>query len=548
MKKILLLIAFVLFSSVAFAQTDKIILVSDVTSADMLIGKAASEKTGIPMLVLENGMLSDDIKAQLSNLSVKTVILIGGPAVIKPETGVELQNSGYTVVRLWGDERTGTSLEVAKYFWPEGTACAVIVDDSKDSDADTQIQSAASEAASNGNCPLFPVPKGKAPAEVLDILKTLNTTNVEFIGFSSSAELKLLKLQLKEITGNIHEIQKEVEREIENKTNDTLKLVIIASTHWRDVLGTGGNPERHTIIRIVSNTSSIQELLDLIKTKNITDIRVVGNPLLADQIASLLQAQNITVEKVSGEKSDEVARKLLMKSLKHWEERRRNATINETSHREIIKQRLYALLNDTQDKLNQLELELAQLNASGADPERVALIQSRIDAAQSQISAIMSYIDNGNFDTARIRMNTIINSVMELRWVHRAELKVDSLQDLRDEENDIDETQHGSDLLDIESKLAELKSRCNSTSIENIIQKARSLKQAITDATASGNFLNASQLSIELRELVKQARSLKDVCEKHGKITRTLENMADQRAEKVQNILQRFRNSDEGHD
>ena len=84
--KILLTLAFVLFATVAFAQTsDKIILVSDTNSVDMNIAKAAGEKAGIPVLVLEDGILNNDLKNSIADVDAKTIILVGGPSVIKPE-------------------------------------------------------------------------------------------------------------------------------------------------------------------------------------------------------------------------------------------------------------------------------------------------------------------------------------------------------------------------------------------------------------------------------------------------------------------------------
>ena len=64
-------IAFVLvaLSSIAFAQSvDKVIVVSDVTSADFLIAKSAGEKSGIPVLIAANGEITAELKAKLAEL------------------------------------------------------------------------------------------------------------------------------------------------------------------------------------------------------------------------------------------------------------------------------------------------------------------------------------------------------------------------------------------------------------------------------------------------------------------------------------------------
>ncbi len=543
MKSIIIVpLIFILLSTTVFAQSvDKVILVSDTTSVDMLIAKAAAEKTGMPILILENGTLSDSVKNELAALGVRTVILVGGPVVIKPETETALQDLGYIVVRLWGMERTGTSLEVAKYFWQEGAPCAVLADDTKDSDADTDIQAEASEAAANSNCPFIPVPKGKIPAEVLDIISELNISEAKFVGLSASAEFrsKLAKLRLKEIVGSKAKISGDVDAEIENRTksdNGTLKLLVIAAPHWKNVLGHAGHSERHTIVRIVSGTDAVPKLVELINAKNITDVRVLGQPALAGDIASLLEAQNITVKKISGEKASAVAIDALKESIVRWEERRRQAVSNETLHREKIKQRLYALLNKTEDKLNRWEAELAQLNASGANEESTALLQNKIDDAQSQLSAIKTYIENGNYDTARIRLAKVMHDVAVIRWTYRTQLKLNINDDINDEEDDLGETERKADVSSVESRLPTLRANCNAAAIENLVNKSKSLRQAMEDAKASGDFPKASQFSIEVRDLAEQAKHLGDVCEKSKRIAEKFEQAAEKIAERAEGM------------
>ncbi|HIG97166.1 MAG TPA: hypothetical protein HA230_02370 [Candidatus Aenigmarchaeota archaeon] len=544
--KILLTLAFVLFATVAFAQTsDKIILVSDTNSVDMNIAKAAGEKAGIPVLVLEDGILNNDLKNSIADVDAKTIILVGGPSVIKPEIETELQNLNYNVIRLWGMERTGTAVEVAKYFWQGGSGCVVIADDTMNNEDDTETQTEASTLASSGKCPFLPVPEGKIPAEVLDILKDLNVSEAKFVGSSSSSEFraKFAKLHMKEIIGDKNKINDYVASEVENTTKrdgGNLKLNIIAAPQWKDILGHGGHAEKHTIVRIVSSTDAISKLIELIKSKNITDVRVLGSPALSDSIASALEAQNITVKKISGEKASDVARNAMKESLLKWEEKRREAAANDIASREKIRKRLYELLNKIEDRINHLEIEITQLNASGANPNKIADLQSKIDDAQSQISAIKTYIDNNNFETARLRMVKLLGDIEKMRWQYRADIKLDVNEDLRDEQHSLEETQDNGDVSSIHSKLAELRTKCNSTSIETIVEKATSLKQPIQAAKSSGDFTNASQLALEMRDLKKQAEHLSKLCEKLGVIEKRLQHAAEKRVERAQAISKRL--------
>ena len=64
-----------------------------------------------------------------------------------------------------------------------------------------------------------------------------------------------------------------------------------------------------------------------------------------------------------------------------------------------------------------------------------ALLQNRIDRAQSQIGAIKDYISNDNLETARTRMASLSSEVRKIRWLYRMELRVDARQDVSDEES-----------------------------------------------------------------------------------------------------------------
>ncbi len=526
---------FALFASAAFAQTDTVILVSDTTHVDMLIAKAAGDKEGIPVLVLENGMLSADINTQLTDLGVRTVILVGGPVVVKPEVQTELEGFGYNVVRLWGAERTGTAVEVASYFWKGGSRCIVLADDTKNSDADSETQSEASQDASINGCPFIPVPIGTIPAEVLDLMKSLNAQEARFVGRAASAEfrLKLGKLRMIELIGNRDDVEDRLDDEageLAHNASQRLKLVIVAAPNWKHMLGFGGHGGRHTLVRIVSNTSSVPDLVNLVKERNITTVFVVGKPELAQDIANQLEAQGIDVRQISGENATDVSKKAVNATIESWKEMRRHSMGNDTLIRQQIKQHLLDYLNRTESRLNLLEAEIASLNTSEVNQNHIQKIQEKIDYAQSQISAMRDNIQNGNFETARSRMAKMIDGVNFLRWLYRIELKIDQLREVEEEENDNDETERENDVSEIESRLAQLRARCNANSIEGLITKARSIRMLIEEAKARGDFIHSAELLIELRGIVEQAKHLGNVCERAGRISEMLENIAERRS------------------
>ncbi len=441
MKRIFFAVAFLLLSSFAFAQpVDRVLLVSDITSADMLIAKAAGEKTGAPVLILENGSLTEDVSAELSSLGIKTVILVGGPAVILNETETALEKS-YTVIRLWGHERTGTAVETARYFWSEGAGCAVLADDTKDSEADTELQTEASQIATADNCPFLPVPGGRMPSEVVSLLSDLGVSRATFVGLSPGEfRAKLAGIERREVLGDAALIRGAAEDIIRNRTRDengTLRLLIIAAPHWKHALGHGGHAGRHTIVRIVSSTDSAPRIIELIDSRNISDVRILGSPALAADMAAQLEAAGINATKVSGERASEVAIKSVRESWERWQQRRKEAHGSETNVRakNPIKRHVTAMVNKLENNLNGLEAEAAELRNSGANETAVALLQNRIDNAQSQLGAIRDYITNDNLDTAKRRITRLNSEVRKIRWLYRVQLKVDTSQDVSAEES-----------------------------------------------------------------------------------------------------------------
>ncbi len=537
MKKFLLPLVFVLLASVGFAATDTVMLVSDTTSVDMLIAKAASERAGVPLLVLEDGILADALKTELSDLGVKTVVLVGGPAVISEAIETELAED-YDVVRLWGNERTGTAVEVAKYFWYGGTDCVVLADDTKDSAADTEVQTEASLEASTDGCPFFPVPKGKVPAEVLDTVSQLGATKAKFVGLAASGEFKAKfgKLTQKENVGDLDAIRANIQERIKEKAGEDLRLLVVAAPNWRDVLGHAGHSGMHTVVKVVTSAEPVPRLVEFVNNNNITNVAVVGNPELSAEIVTAFETAGINVTKLSG-KHAEVARKALKETKKRWEERARALRAIEVRLRKHMKANLEDYLERLRDRLDQIEAELADM-ADTADADKLAIVQEKVDAAQTQLTAIESYIENGNYLTARKRLARLTHSVLSARWMNRAALGIDSAEDVMEEENSLENT--NSDVSGLASRLDSLKAKCNADALDDIIAEARSLHTSMQTAKEEGDYGKASRLAVQLRNTLRHANNLGNICEKTDKISTNLISAVNQRVQRVQALKTRI--------
>ncbi len=535
----LLSVAFILvaLSSIAFAQTvDKVIVVSDTTSADFLIAKSAGEKSGIPVLVAVNGEITAELKAQLAEVKPKTVILIGGPAVIKPEAEAELTAEGYSVIRIWGLERTATAIEAAKYFWREGASCAVLVDDTKNSDDDTELQSSASNLAAHKKCLFIPVPNGTMPADILSALQDLGPKEIFFISKHMRMEIKdqLKQFRLKEKSNT-----DDVDEEILNETSqDKRKLVIVAAPHWKHVFGTGGQTYHQTIVRIVSNANQTPMLIELINSRNITDIRVVGSPALAQQIADQLNASNITVKKISGERASEVAHRVLKDFLEKWNEKRRDAENKEAINKERIKARLLLVVNSTEQYLDAWLVRLDKLAAEGADTDKISQLKELIADAKSRLGEIRRKVLEGDVTGAERLLFEVRNNFEKAKFRFRLEIKWRIDDEVETEENDAEKLEVKLDVRDLENKFGELRRRCvNITAVESLVERAKTLRDQLKEAREQGNLTNAAEIARGGHDVAELARALGDVCDKRGEISDKLRKIADERVKR--NVMEK---------
>lgn len=532
MKWLGIVFVLVVLSSIAFAQSvDKVIVVSDTTSADFLIAKSAGEKSGIPVLIAVNGEITAELKAQLADLKPKTIILIGGPAVIKPEAEAELTAEGYNVIRIWGLERTATAIEAAKYFWREGASCAVLVDDTKNSDDDTELQSSASNLAAHKRCLFIPVPNGTMPADVLSALQDLGPREVFFIS-------KLLRMEIKERLKQFRLSEKndtnDVDERILNETpQGKRKLVIVTAPNWKHVFGTGGQTYHQTIVRIVSNVNQTPMLIELINSRNITDIRVVGFPALAQQIADQLNASNITVKKISGERASEVAHRVLKEHLEKWNEKRRDAENEETINKERIKAKLLLAINLTEKHLDAWLVRLDELAAEGADADKISQLKELIADAKSKLGEIRRKVLDGDIDGAERLRFEVKNNFEKAKFRFRLDIKLRIHDEVETEENDVEKLEVKLDVRDLENRFGELRGRCvNITAVESLVERAKVLRDEVKQAREEGNYTRAAEIAREGHDVAEQARALGDVCVKRGEISEKLRKIAEERVER----------------
>jgi putative cell wall-binding protein len=132
MKKFLLLISplvvLLLLSGTANAEEiDSVILASEAHYPDALVAGVAANRIGAPLLLTEPGRMSQETLDEIEGLNVSRIYIIGGPYAVNE--GVEDELSGkYTVIRIWGMTRFGTSAAIAEYFWQESSKAVLVWD------------------------------------------------------------------------------------------------------------------------------------------------------------------------------------------------------------------------------------------------------------------------------------------------------------------------------------------------------------------------------------------------------------------------------------
>ncbi|MBI2580133.1 MAG: cupredoxin domain-containing protein [Candidatus Aenigmarchaeota archaeon] len=524
--KYALILSIIFLTGVALAQSvDTVIVTTDKTSVDLLVAKAAGDRQGIPVFTLPGGELNEDVKSSIGSAGARTVVIVGGPVVVSVQAESSLKTLGYNVIRLWGIERTGTAVEVAKYFWAEGSRCAVLADDTKNPEADTQDGILASTLASNLECPFLPVPKGEVPSEVLALLENMNVSDVHHIGvLPSGLKAMLAKYKLKELRDT------DVDKEVLDYYSNNTKVVIIAARAWNDVAVASSNPAAGSIVRFVTDASQTEAIADFIIENSIKDVRIVGIPALAGEIEIELRAKGIVPTKVVGERASEVVKNVWEAHKERWEERREKYIEIRNSVKERIKSKLLERLNETESEIDEEMIEADDLAANGD----VTALKAKLNDAKAKLLAIKQDIIAGDIAIAERKMQEIRDYRKE-KWQSRDRIKWEWQKHADMEERGAPNLRgmYESTLNEVEGVLPRLREKCNSTDVENLVEEAKSLRDSIKTALDANDHPKAAPLLKQQREVVSNAKRLANICERSEKLPEIAKRAAERNVERA---------------
>jgi hypothetical protein len=430
-----------------------------------------------------------------------------------------------------------------------------LVEDSKNIDADTELQSAAADLAAQDRCVLIPIPVGKVPAIILLRLKELGVTEVKLALRALSAEIKDSLSSVddspEEIVGIATVKAKALERARMKAVaaEKKIKIVINALPNFKY----GGSasvvtPKLHGIVRHVRSLADFREqkLIDIVKANNVTDIFVTGEPALAGQIVAELQNAGITPNHVSGLNAAETARKALadvvLKAKWKAERERRQMYENLSDIKAKIKERLSAVINNSESDLECLELEAAEVEASGASSTALATLRQEIVYAKAQIARARDDLNASRLSEARFRAVANLEA-RQFQFKDRVALKAeDQISEyVEDEESTLSgaEASFAARIQRLRGLLAEARARCfaDRALFQKVVEKASSLRTSMKEAIDAKNKTLAAEIFKETKEFVREVRALLEQCKKERKVTAQIRGLIEKRESVHEKVL-----------
>lgn len=163
-----------------FNTSEYVVLINRDSIFDGVSATPLATAVNAPILYTEIGYLQSSTKAEISRLSAKKVIVIGGEGVINNNVINELKSMGIKeVVRLGGATRYDTALEVAKYIDNNCYKVSGIFLVNGAADADAMSVSA---VAGKNNMPILLTETNKIPTNTYNWLSSKKLSNAYVVG------------------------------------------------------------------------------------------------------------------------------------------------------------------------------------------------------------------------------------------------------------------------------------------------------------------------------------------------------------------------------
>lgn len=498
-----ILVALVTLTKNVFAQ--EVMIATNISYADYAIASVAAAKIGAPIFFVSENKIPNETIEAITSINPEKIYIIGGPAVISQELemgeiaeiGSKL-NKSYEVIRIWGMTRYGTSCEVAKYFWPEGSEKAILVWDLPDSrvielNVSFMIIKAAEVASSEG-IPLILIPRNYLSMEIEETLKILNVSKVTVygnVGNKIFEELNTLGISYESVPGEPYQIKERLEERIRERLREKIPLIIAAVANWQEGLAVRASPNGVSILVFseAEINKTVEKVKELIQTRNITKILVVGKPELAQKIYNVLIDaginESVPVFWVTG-KHYEIAKKVyerIREELERIRERYRNRL-------EQIKEKLNKLKENLKERCEYWYLKANESSES----LNTSLAIVRLRLIEELYKSCLEAVEKNQTLLALKYLNEIKHETRQLIWEYRNVHRVMIQNEIEGEEEDVALVRER-----VRARWQEFLSNFSSQ-IPGRIAVCRDLIEDLKDMINERDFEKARRLKIEISE------------------------------------------------
>lgn len=399
----------------AESAVDTVILATTINYPDAMVVAPASVKFGAPILFTDPESVPQETLDALASLNPKTVVIVGGPFVIKQAVEDSLKAKGYNVIRLWGNTQYGTAVEIARFFWADGVGKAVIVYDTINApfENNTKELMAARVIAAREKIPVFLVPADGLPDEVNSTLVLLGIKKIVIVGSRAAIEGKLRDFAVEKMAG------KDDDETIEkaNEDRERTKVVIAAVADFRNVMAASVEPNEHAVVLLVNSEDRITPTVSkVLGMANITDVKVVGKPELAQKICDAFgNATTFKLECRKDGKLAKIADEVREKKLE-W--------------KAINKELKFVRLAVNCKKL--FEKDDENLDDASTDVEAADEGASNVSAANATLSRAKELCEGGNFTQAMLTIGQARNEITKIKY----RLRVKAARNMDSDETD----------------------------------------------------------------------------------------------------------------
>lgn len=164
-------------------QSERVVLARGDTFPDSLAGAYLAGVLNAPVLLTPPDALDDSVLSTLDELAATEVVALGGPVAIDPAVTAQVEDAGYDVSRIEGDDRFDTAARIATFGGAgevgelQGDRTAFVATGLNFADA-----LAAGAIAANARLPLLLTEHGTLPAVTAEAIEDLGLEHVILLG------------------------------------------------------------------------------------------------------------------------------------------------------------------------------------------------------------------------------------------------------------------------------------------------------------------------------------------------------------------------------